>query len=207
MPRSRLFWNLIAKSYAQKPVEDEASYQRKLRETQALLHKGMDVLEVGCGSGSTALTHAPFVRHIRATDYAPKMIEIAQAKARAANITNVSFEAKCLESLEATKSRYDVVFALSLLHLLEHRAAGISRIHRLVKPGGLFISSTVCAGEMKGIAKTLLPLGSALRLLPLVRVFTAKDLAADLQAAGFEIETKWQPGPGKSVFIIARKPA
>ena len=38
----------------------------------------MEVLEFGCGTGSTALTLAPNVRHIQATDVSPKMLEIAR---------------------------------------------------------------------------------------------------------------------------------
>ncbi len=52
----------------------------------------MEVLEFGCGTGTTAITHAPYVKHIRAIDISSNMIEIAQRKADAKNIKNVTFE-------------------------------------------------------------------------------------------------------------------
>jgi len=39
-------------------------------------------LEFGCGTGSTALLHASFVKHMTATDISDEMIEIAKQKAK-----------------------------------------------------------------------------------------------------------------------------
>lgn len=41
----------------------------------------MEVLEFGCGTGTTALAHAAYVRHILAIDIADRMIEIARQNA------------------------------------------------------------------------------------------------------------------------------
>ena len=49
------------------------------------------------------------------------------------------------------------------------------------------------------------PVGRALGLMPLVRVFTPDELAASLAEAGYAIDHRWQPGRGKAVFIVARK--
>ena len=92
MSTSAGFWNLIANWYAKQRVPDEAVYQEKLRITQGHLRAHMEVLEFGCGTGSTAIVHAPHVRHIRAIDGSSKMIEIARAKADAQGIANVSFQ-------------------------------------------------------------------------------------------------------------------
>ena len=54
------FWDRHAKGYAKRPVPDEAAYQRKLKMTQDYLTPDMEVLELGCGTGTTALIHAPF---------------------------------------------------------------------------------------------------------------------------------------------------
>jgi ubiquinone/menaquinone biosynthesis C-methylase UbiE len=42
----------------------------------------MEVLEFGCGTESTAIAHAPYVKHIQALDISSKMIDIAQGKAQ-----------------------------------------------------------------------------------------------------------------------------
>ena len=53
------FWDRIADRYAAKPVPDQAVYERKLQITRTLLHPQAEVLELGCGTGSTALALAP----------------------------------------------------------------------------------------------------------------------------------------------------
>ena len=67
----------------------------------------MEVLEIGCGSGTTAIAHAPLVGHIRATDLSTKMVEIAKDKAKAAGITNVTFEALSVDALGVPDASID----------------------------------------------------------------------------------------------------
>ena len=67
-PKDSRFWDRIAKKYARTPVADEAAYQKKLDITHGYFRPDMRVLEFGCGTGSTAIAHAPFVKHIHAID-------------------------------------------------------------------------------------------------------------------------------------------
>ena len=53
--------------------------------------------------------------------------------------------------------------------------------------------------------KLIAPIGNFLGLLPLLKVFTAKQLADSITDAGFEIDHYWRPGKGKAVFIVAKK--
>jgi len=206
MPTSPRFWNLIAGRYARTPVADEAAYQHKLAATKRLLSPEMDVLEFGCGTGSTALHHAPFVRRYTGIDFSPKMIAIARDKAKAAGQSNLSFEVARIEDWTAPDQSYDVILGMSILHLLEDKEAVLAKVHRLLKPGGLFVSSTVCATDMPRIATWILPVGSALGLLPLVQRFSDSDLVASHIEAGFVIKDRWRPGPGKAVYLVAQVP-
>jgi len=38
-----------------------------------------------------------------------------------------------------------------------------------------------------------------------LQVFTTQELQESLTSAGFKIDHQWQPGEGKSVFIVAKK--
>lgn len=205
MPQAAKFWDRWAERYSQSPIADEASYQHKLNVTQSYLRRDMEVLELGCGTGSTALVHAPFVKHIRATDISANMLSIARAKAEAASVSNVTFEQASVETLEANDSSVDVILGLSVLHLLEDKDAALAKIQRILKPGGLFISSTACLGDTMWYFKLIAPLGKALGLLPTLRVFTQDDLKQSHLDLGFQIEQFWQPAKGKGVFIVARK--
>ena len=50
------------------------------------------------------------------------------------------------------------------------------------------------------------PLGRVIGILPIINVMSRAELVESMVRAGFAIEHDWQPGPGKAVFIVARKP-
>ena len=119
MERKTRFWNRIAKKYEATPIKDEAAYQYKLKITQGYLTPEMSVLEVGCGTGSTALIHGPFVRKLVATDFSENMINIAQRKASQHKAGNVEFRCESIDAISDHPEQYDVIMAHSILHLLE----------------------------------------------------------------------------------------
>ena len=206
MAPSAKFWDRIALKYAKQPVADEAAYEKKLSVTQAYFRPDWEVLEFGCGTGSTAITHSPHVRHIRAIDISPRMIEIAAGKAAAANTSNISFEVGTIEELEAPEASYDAVLGLSILHLLEDWEGAIAKVHRMVKPGGIFVSSTFCGDDSMGFLKYILPIARFFGRVPYVAFFRKQQLLDSLTKAGFEIDHEWQPGKRTAVFIVATKP-
>lgn len=199
------FWDRLAHRYNNKPVPDEAVYQKKLTMTQALFEPHMQVLELGCGTGTTALAHAPFVKQVHGTDLSTQMLAIARDKADAQKVPNVTFEAGAVEDLEMPDQSQDVVLALSLLHLLQDKEAVLRQIHRLLKPGGYFVSSTACLGDKMKFFRFIGPVGAFLGLIPAVQVFTVAELKNSLANAGFDLVTEWQPDKSQSVFLIARK--
>ena len=206
MPQSARFWDRIAKRYARQPIADEESYEKKLQVTRQYFGPETEVLEFGCGTGSTAIAHSPYVKHIRATDISPKMIEIAITKARDANVDNVSFEVVTIEDIKVADQSFDAVLGLSILHLLEDKEAVIARIYDLLKPGGVFVTSTACLGDRMKWFRFVAPIGRFVGLIPLVRVFSAAELEESLAQAGFEIDYRWRPDKAIAVFIVAKKP-
>jgi len=205
MDRSTKFWDRIAKRYARRPIADEAAYQKKLQVTRNYFRPDMEVLEFGCGTGSTAITHAPYVKHIVAIDISSKMIEIAKGKAEAENVRNVTFIQSSIDEFKMSDQSLDAVLGLSILHLLGNKEEVIAEVHRVLRPGGIFVSSTACIGDTMKFFKVIAPIGKFLGLMPLVKVFTSKDLEGSLTDAGFAIDYQWHPGKGKAVFIVATK--
>lgn len=206
MSKESKFWDRMAEKYAKQPIADEAAYKKKLEVTQSYFRPDMQVLEVGCGTGTTALIHAPHVKHILAIDYSAKMIEIARRKAVAENIENVTFEQASIDTIMAPAESYDVVMAHSVLHLLEDRDAVVAKLYRLLKPGGVFVSNTTCLAEKMKFFRLIAPIGKAIGLIPLVKVFSRDDLVASLTAAGFDIDYEWRAENKMTVFIVAKKP-
>jgi len=206
MNSSARFWNRLAKRYSKKAVPDEAIYKKKLEITQGYFRPELKLLEIGCGTGSTALTHAPLVSHILAIDFSEKMIELAEAKRNSAGIQNIDFECRTIEALNAPDNSFDIVLGLSILHLLENWNETIQKTYSLLKPGGRFISSTACIADSMKALKYIAPIGRSIGLLPELAIFTRDELAQGLCAAGFSLEQEWQPEKNQAIFIVARKP-
>lgn len=201
-PDSR-FWNFIAPRYARKAVPDQAAYETKLARTDGHLEPHDRVLEIGCGTGTTALHHAPRVAHVLATDISPRMIEIARQKAEAAAIDNVSFEVSSIDALD-TSARYDVILAHSILHLVADVPRTLRQLRRMLKPNGLLISSTPCIGDIAAWFRWIAPVGRALGVLPRINVFREPQFMHWIADAGFHVEEVWQPTPKASHYVVAR---
>ncbi len=205
MTTSTKFWDKIADKYSKQPIADEASYQKKLKITQEYFKPDMKVLEFGCGTGSTAIIHASHVKHIRAIDISPNMIAIAKKKAEAENIKNITFEQLTIEKLNIEDCTYNAVLGLSILHLLHDKEQVMTKVYSLLKPGGIFVTSTTCLGDTMSWFKLIAPIGKFLGFFPLVKVFTTQHLIDSLTAAGFIIDYQWQPSKDKAIFIVAKK--
>jgi 2-polyprenyl-3-methyl-5-hydroxy-6-metoxy-1,4-benzoquinol methylase len=207
IPANPAFWDRIAKTYSKQKISDPEAYEKKLALTQSYLTPESRVMEFGCGTGSTALIHAPHVGHILATDISQGMIDIAEKKLAETNHHNVTFKRATLESL-ATEEPFDVILGLNILHLLGDVDGAIERCRDLLKPGGVFISSTACITEVNFLIRALLPLGGMLGLIPKVQIFSAADLERRIISKGFEILSHDSFNKdGVSAFIVARKPA
>ncbi|WP_018689040.1 class I SAM-dependent methyltransferase [Ahrensia kielensis] len=206
--RPARFWNFMARGYARRPVKDTKSYQHKLDITASYLQPTDTVFEFGCGSGTTSLIHAPRVSHIDAIDFSSEMIAIATEKASAKEIQNVKFFVSTLQDWPQPQngSRYDAVLGMSILHLLPDLDDALAQVHKLMKPGAYFFSSTVCLGDMNALIHLALAPFGALGLIPKVLPLKADELAEHMMAHGFTIESTWHPKDDATVFIVARKP-
>ena len=211
MANSPRFWNFIARRYARSKVADEAAYREKLSRTQAILKPDWHVLEFGCGTGSTALEHAPHVAHIRGIDISAKMIEICEEKRSAAGIENITFEVADIDAVDLPEGGYDAVLGMSILHLLENRDEIIAKVFEILRPGGYFFSSTLVVDSSAGFfLRYILPVGAAIGVLPRVWSFPAAELVTAMERAGFVIEDRFEPGADddmRAIFLVARKPA
>lgn len=204
MKESKEFWDKIAPRYAKAPIREEKVYQEKLAITQEYFQPDWSVLEFGCGTGSTAIVHAPYVKHILATDISDGMIAIAEQRARDAGIKNIRFQVGTLDSLTLEPESFDAVLGLNILHLLEDLGTTISRVHSLLKPGGVFVSSTALIKDIGFIWRVLIPCMQILGFAPYVNRFDKRELLEKLTAAGFDIDREWQPAKS-SIFLVARK--
>lgn len=206
MTTSAAFWDRIAERYARRPVRDVEAYDRTLARTRSHLAPGDAVLEIGCGTGTTALKLAGAVGEITASDISGRMIEIARGRAAEAGAGNVSFLHAPLDGPEIGGRRYDAVLAFNLLHLADDLPGAFGRIRGLVQPGGLFISKTPCLKDARLWMRALIPVLRRLGMAPFVRSVTVAELDAAIEAAGFRIvETGVFPASPPARFVVARR--
>lgn len=198
------FWDKLATKYAKKPVPDEAIYQRKIQITQQYLSTCDDVLEFGCGTGSTALVHAPKVKQIDATDISPAMIAIAKERAQATNASNISFKTGELHSFALEPASYNVVLGLNIMHLIYNPAETLSEVHRLLKADGLFVSSTPLLKSESLFVRCILKVMQAFGRAPHIHFLSKSEYLTLISDAGFELVQEWMPDKA-SVFLIVRK--
>jgi ubiquinone/menaquinone biosynthesis C-methylase UbiE len=203
------FWDRTSRKYAKAAIADQAGYERTLDRTRTLLGPDRRVLELGCGTGTTALRLAGDVRDYLATDISAAMIAIAEQKRTADPVPALAFRAATAEALTQEATRFDAVLGFNYLHLVRDVPGTLRSIHALLAPGGLFISKTPCLGNMNPLIRlVLLPAMRAIGKAPYVSVFGAADLDREIRAAGFDIvatEDHSTKGTEARPYIVARK--
>ncbi|MBH1964727.1 MAG: methyltransferase domain-containing protein [Comamonadaceae bacterium] len=209
--RKATFWDRIARKYAADPIADMAGYEATLRRVQALLSGDQDVLELGCGTGTTALRLAPSTRRLLATDVSSAMIAIAQEKLVAQPTPQLSFAVADADAPVIGQGAYDAVLAFNLLHLVSDLDQVLALAVQALRPGGLFISKTPCIAEMNPLIRWLaIPMMRAIGKAPDVLCFNADHLQSAVVRQGLQIlsvERHGTRGKDFRVFIVARKPA
>lgn len=96
-------------------------------------------LDIATAAGHTALTFAPHVRHVTATDLTPEMVELAATRAREGGYDNVSSQVADAESLPFDDASFELVTCRIAPHHFPDQAAFISEVARVLSPGGLFV--------------------------------------------------------------------
>lgn len=200
------FWDHIADDYAKKPFPKPEATERKLAITRSMLRPEHRLLDLGCATGTLTLALAPSVAEAHGLDVSSRMIAIAEGKG--AGTPNVRFRVEPAGTLEAVPdASYDCVCAFNLLHLVPDPAALIRAVHRVLVPGGAFVSSTAClGGTWLPPYALILPVMRWIGKAPAVTLFTASELRAMVADAGFvDVAAPDVGDTAPGVFLTARK--
>lgn len=209
MTTDAAFWNKAAEKYAASSIGDQAAYEYTLGRTQSYLKPSDTVLEIGCGTGSTALELAGCVARYVGTDISEEMIGYARAKAEDRPIQGLEFRVMPVAEALADQGSADVVCAFSILHLLRDLDGSLAAIRDVLPKGGLFISKTPCLRSMGlgmriGVAIAL-PLMRMVGKAPFVHKLSTKELTRKIEAQGFEIVETVPSPKGAHHYVVARK--
>jgi ubiquinone/menaquinone biosynthesis C-methylase UbiE len=199
------FWDKAAAKYAKDPISDMVAYNHTLRRMKEILQPNHNVLELGCGTGSTALQLSGEVKHYLATDVAPNMIAIARSKQGDASSDNLTFAVQ--DAAVLPDGSFDVIMTLNLLHLLPDLEAVLGQVFDALPSGGMLIAKTGLLKDGLWILPWIIPIMRAIGKAPYVRGLGEKEFLDLLKTAGFQVTEKLtQGGMVPRIFTVALKP-
>ncbi|MEE8369360.1 MAG: methyltransferase domain-containing protein [Dehalococcoidia bacterium] len=137
---------------ASRPRYDETLISRTLPLVPGLaprLEAGIDVAEIGCGSGHALNLMAQAYPHSRMAGYDVDEEGIAAARAEAdqMGLSNCRFEVKDAAELEVSGRQYDFITAFDVIHDLVSPATVLRGIAHALRPGGIFLMVDIAASS------------------------------------------------------------
>lgn len=200
MNSTEKFWNRVADRSGNTPGKTAL---KTIALTKAYLKAGDMVLDFGCGSGGITNPLAKEVRHIDAIDISAKMIANARGNADKLGLQNISYQQA--ELTVTDEKNYDVIVSFNVLHYINNLETELRKVSGLLKPNGLFISSTVCLKEGITPARILMYVLSKTGLVPKTVFYTKNTLESLIQEAGFTIANSVKISNLNEYFIVAKK--
>ncbi len=156
------------------------------------------VLDLGCGGGFMAEALARRGARVIGVDPSAGAVAAATAHARDAGLA-IDYRVAPGERLDLADGCVDIVVCVDVLEHVEDLDRTMGEIHRVLKPGGLFVFNTVNRTALAAfVAVTMAE--RVLRILPRgthdPRLFiTPQEMAAKLAALGFAVSSFEGFGP------------
>jgi arsenite methyltransferase len=176
----------------------------------AELREGETVLDLGSGGGIDVILSAKRVRPTGIAyglDMTDEMLALAQRNARDAGVTNVHFLKGVIEQIPLPADSVDVVISNCVINLSTDKAAVLTEIARVLKPGGRVGVSDVVADDRLSPEQRA-ERGSYVGCI--AGALSEGEYIAGLEAAGFEdvsVEFTHEVADGMHGAIVkARKP-
>lgn len=166
-----------------------------------------EVVEFGCGTGyfSTILSHN--ASQMISTDLSDELL--SKAITRLNDSPNVTFQKEDCTKTSFSSDRFDTVFMVNLIHVIEHPVKALQESHRILQAGGLLIIVTFTNHGMRkfdtikmGI-RFLRAWGKPPRH---THSFSPESLGSLMESTGFSINESGLLGDKtKAVFMIGQK--
>jgi SAM-dependent methyltransferase len=118
--------------------------------------EGLEVLDLGCGDGTTALPAAQRGAHVLGVDIAENLVEAGNARARHLGVTNCTFQAGDASDLrELEDDRFDLVVSI-FGAMFAPRPFDVAReMVRVTRPGGRIVMGNWIPNDPTLVAQIL----------------------------------------------------
>lgn len=160
-------------------LELKTRKEKVLQELRSLsLEPGMDVLDVGCGTGAVTriLAERVFPGKVMGVDFSEERLRAAERIARETGTENVRYVQADVRELDLGEKQFDLVFSRCLFQYLSGEAGEdtLAAMKRRTRPGG-----TVCVADIDGNCLYRYPLDPEVGHI-------IEDSEKELEKAGFD---------------------
>lgn len=149
--------------------------------------EGLRILDIGCGGGLLSEPMARLGATVTGADAAARNIPVARLHAESQGL-DIDYRHTTAEAIAAGDERFDVVLALEIVEHVADPSAFAATCARLLKPGGLYLCSTLNRTP-KSFAMAILGAEWVMRWLPKgthdwAKFITPAELEGQIRAAG-----------------------
>ncbi len=198
---AKFFDNVSSKS---KPEPNQTA-SKAIESSKEFLEKDNYLLDFGCGSGAITNKLSKAVKSIDAIDISSGMLEFAKKQAEKSSIANINYIQASIFDERFKEGKYDVILAFNVLHYIEDMPILIERINTLLKPDGVFISSTACLKEKRSLISYLVLLLTKIGIMPNVFFYKKNELENLITNGNFDMVKSEKLSKLPEYFIVTRK--
>jgi ubiquinone/menaquinone biosynthesis C-methylase UbiE len=137
-------YNAAADHFDDGPLAFWDRYGRRTVERLSLA-PASSVLDVGCGSGASAIPAAINVGpkgRVTGIDLAEQLLAIARSKSVAQNLRNVDFQRADMTALDYPDATFDAVVSVFSIFFVTDMVAEVRELWRVLRPGGKLAITT-----------------------------------------------------------------
>jgi ubiquinone/menaquinone biosynthesis C-methylase UbiE len=142
--KAQMAYNAAADHFDDEPLAFWARLGARTVERMALPF-GATVLDVGCGTGASAIPAAKAVGPtglVIGVDLADQLLDRARKKAQQQGLSNVEFRQGDMENLGYPDGRFDAVISVFSVFFVPDMTKQVGELWRMVKPGGQLAITT-----------------------------------------------------------------
>jgi ubiquinone/menaquinone biosynthesis C-methylase UbiE len=121
-------WDEIRRTYEHADI--------RLGALGALVDPGLEVIDIGTGTGALLPLLAGVVQRVVAVDNSPAMLARARVLCERAELTGVEFAQADIQELPFADGGFDAAFCSMVLHHVARPARAVGEMARVVRPGG-----------------------------------------------------------------------